>query len=217
MPCPTRPPPRPGHDVHVIESTAPVPPPLSEAQVVLDVIRRRRTVDIALLRPDPVPRRVLEAILAAGTWAPTHGRTQPWRFTVFTGAARERLGNIFAQAYAAGSAPDRDSEAALAAQRARALKAPAWISLELHVPATSKFPLWEEQAALACAAQNMLLAATAFGLASKWASGAVMISPVTAAALGAPALMGFIYLGSPAGEAPDSSRAPLSEKVTWAE
>ncbi|WP_309572924.1 nitroreductase [Deinococcus sp.] len=189
----------------------------AEAQTVLDVIRSRRTVDITLLRPGPVPRGVLEAILIAGTWAPTHGRTQPWHFTVFTGESRTRLGEVFAQAYAAGSAQDRDSETALAAQRVRALKAPAWISLELHVPSTSKFPLWEEQAALSCAAQNMMLAATALGLVSKWASGAVMVSQVTAAALGAPALLGFIYLGYPAGEAPDSTRAPLSEKVTWAQ
>ena len=189
----------------------------TQARTVLDVIRRRRTVDITLLKPDPVPREVLEAILTAGTWAPTHGLTQPWRFTVFTGEARTRLGDIFAQAYAAGSAADRDSESALAAQRARALKAPVWISLELHVPATSKFPLWEEQAALSCAAQNILLAATAFGLVGKWASGAVMISPMTAAALGAPSLMGFLYLGYANAAAPDSTRAPLVDKVTWAE
>lgn len=189
----------------------------TEARTVLDVIRRRRTVDITLLKPDPVPRDVLEHVLTAGTWAPTHGLTQPWRFTVFTGEARTRLGEIFAQAYAAGTAADRGSESALAAQRARALKAPAWISLELHVPSTSKFPLWEEQAALSSAAQTMLLAATAFGLVGKWASGAVMISPVTAAALGAPSLMGFLYLGYPNAGVPDSTRAPLADKVTWAE
>ncbi|PNY82009.1 hypothetical protein CVO96_12090 [Deinococcus koreensis] len=128
-----------------------------------------------------------------------------------------RLGELFAQGYAAGTAPDRDSPAALAAQRACALKAPAWISLELHIPPGSKFPQWEEQVALACAAQNMLLAATAFGLASKWASGAVMVSPLTAQALGAPRRLGFIFPGFPARSVPDSTRAPLAQTVTWAE
>ncbi|UBV42292.1 nitroreductase [Deinococcus taeanensis] len=198
--------------------TATLPPTLSaQAQAVLDVIHTRRTVDLALLQPDPVPREVTEAILTAGTWAPTHGRTEPWRFTVFTGPGRAQLAEMFAQAYAAGSAPDRDSEPALAAQRARAWRAPLWISLELHMPARPKMPEWEEQAALACAAQNMLLAATAFGLAGKWVSGPVMISPVTAAALGAPKLLGLLYLGYPAGDRPASTRAPLSEKVTWVE
>ena len=86
------------------------------ALTVLDVIRARRTVDIGLLRPDAVPREVTEAILEAGIWAPNHGRTEPWRFTVFTGEGRARLADVFAQAYAAGTAPDRESEAALEAQ-----------------------------------------------------------------------------------------------------
>lgn len=197
-------------------SDAPSPALSPEVRAVLDVIRRRRTVDIGLLKPDPVPRETMEAILTAGTWAPTHGLSQPWHFTVFAGEARTGLGEVFARAYAAGGAPDRESRAALDAQRARALKAPVWISLELHIPATSKFPEWEEHAALSAAAQNMLLAATAFGLVGKWASGAVMVSPVTAQALGAPGLLGFLYLGFPAGEVPDSRRAGLSEKVTWA-
>lgn len=188
-----------------------------ETRAVLDNIRTRRTVDLTKLRPDPIPRDVLEAILTAGTWAPTHGKREPWRFTVFTGDSRARLGELFAQAYAASSAQDHDSPAALDNQRARPAKASAWISLELHVPQPPKFPEWEEEAALACAAQNMLLAANAFGLVSKWASGLVMISPVTAAALGAPKLMGFIYLGYPTGETPDSSRTPIAEKVVWAE
>lgn len=184
---------------------------------MLDVIHRRRTVDLTHVRPDPIPPGELRAIVEAGTWAPTHGRSEPWRFTVFAGDSRVHLGELFAQVYAAGSAADRDSAATLDAQRARALKASAWISLELHVPPTSKFPLWEEQAALACAAQNMMLAATAFGLVSKWASGAVMVSPVMAGALGAPHLMGFLYLGYPLGEVPGGTRRPLDEKVVWAE
>lgn len=187
------------------------------AQIVLDNIRARRTVDLTKLRPDPIPKEVLEAILTAGTWAPTHGKREPWRFTVFTGDSRTRLGEIFAEAYGASTAKDHDSQAALDNQRARPAKASAWISLELHIPQPPKFPEWEEEAALACAAQNMLLAAQAFDLAAKWASGLVMLSPVTAAALGAPKLMGFIYLGYPTATAPDSSRTPIAEKVVWAE
>ncbi|WP_291430333.1 nitroreductase [Deinococcus sp.] len=198
----------------VTADPAPFPP---AALTVLDVIRARRTVDIGLLKPDPVPHEVVGTILEAGTWAPNHGRTEPWRFTVFTGEGRARLAEVFAQAYAAGSAPDREDGAALEAQRARAWRAPLWISLELHMPAKPNMPEWEEQAALACAAQNMWLAATAFGLAGKWVSGPVMVSPVAAELLGAPKLLGLLFLGYPAGQVPAGSRAPLSEKVTWVE
>lgn len=188
-----------------------------QAQTVLDTIRRRRSVDVSKLGPQPVPRDVLEAVLAAGTWAPTHGRREPWRFTVFTGDSRKRLGEILAASYAASSAPDHGSAAAQQAQRERPLKAPVWISLELHVPQPPRFLEWEEEAALACAAQNIMLAAQALGLASKWTSSVAMLHPLTAEALGAPRVLGFIYLGYPNAEFPDSKRAELTDKVVWAE
>ena len=38
-----------------------------------------------------VHRDVVEEILRAGIWAPTHGMTQPWRFTVFQEEGLEAL------------------------------------------------------------------------------------------------------------------------------
>ena len=105
--------------------------PDQTAQIVLDTIRQRRTVDLLKLNPDPVPDDVLEAVLTAGTWAPTHGKHQPWRFTVFTGEGRRRLADLFARAYAASSAKDAGSPDAQENQRVRVMKAPVWISLEL--------------------------------------------------------------------------------------
>lgn len=185
------------------------------AQAVLETIRQRRTADLPKLKPDPVPDDVLEAILTAATWAPTHGNRQPWRFTVFTGEGRRKLADLFARAYAASDAKDAASPEAQENQRQRVMKAPVWISLELHIPQPPKFPQWEEEHALAAAAQNILLAATAHGLASKWASGVAMISPLTARELGAPELRGFIFLGYAAEQPKASTRAPMSEKVVW--
>ena len=50
-----------------------------------------------LTGPGP-DEQVLARILAAGARAPDHGRLRPWRFIVIRGAARERLGEVFAQA-----------------------------------------------------------------------------------------------------------------------
>ena len=38
-----------------------------------------------------VQRDQIEDILRAGIWAPTHGMTQPWRFTVFMEEGLETL------------------------------------------------------------------------------------------------------------------------------
>jgi nitroreductase len=47
-----------------------------------------------------VPRQVVEQMLEAARWAPTHHLTQPWRFVVYESAdSRTRLGNFLADQY----------------------------------------------------------------------------------------------------------------------
>src|SRR5688572_4081782 len=67
-----------------------------EALAVLRAIRERRSIGI--VRPDAVPRPVIEQVLEAAVWAPNHHLTQPWRFFVLTGKAREELGDAMVQA-----------------------------------------------------------------------------------------------------------------------
>ena len=56
------------------------------------VIRQRRSVKPAALDSRrEIPRALIERLVENVCLAPTHGMTEPWRFLVFTGAARERL------------------------------------------------------------------------------------------------------------------------------
>jgi nitroreductase len=52
-------------------------------------ITSRRSVRAFL--PTPVPRETIEAILAVATRAPSGVNTQPWKVTVLTGAAKDKL------------------------------------------------------------------------------------------------------------------------------
>ncbi len=48
------------------------------------------------LRPDPIPKDVLERILQATCWAPSGGNQQPWRIILVTDKAKkERLGELY--------------------------------------------------------------------------------------------------------------------------
>jgi nitroreductase len=49
--------------------------------------------------PTPVPRATIEEILAIASRAPSGTNTQPWKVTVLTGAARERLSAAITAAY----------------------------------------------------------------------------------------------------------------------
>lgn len=69
------------------------------ADALFAAICHRRSMGLLRLKPDPVDRQLIERILEAANWAPSHGDTEPWRFTVFSGEGRETLAELFTAAY----------------------------------------------------------------------------------------------------------------------
>ena len=61
----------------------------AQAAAVDHAITARRSVRAYL--PTPVPRQIIEEILAVASRAPSGTNTQPWKVYVLTGAARQRL------------------------------------------------------------------------------------------------------------------------------
>src|SRR5262245_29969318 len=55
-------------------------------------ITGRRSVKEFL--PQPVPRDLLSHLIDLSVWAPNHRLTEPWRFYVFDGAARQGVGEV---------------------------------------------------------------------------------------------------------------------------
>lgn len=183
---------------------------------LLEIIRKRRTVKQESLLPEAFPIEWLEEMLEAANWAPSHGQTEPWRFTVYMNDSRRALGEAFAQSYRLLTPPEAYKADLEEAQRARVWKAPVWISLGLQP--SGRHPEWEEIAALAMAVQNMKLVAASRGLGAFWASGKPVIHDNTAQFVGleSPAkLLGFLYLGKPATGWPEGKRGNWQEKVVW--
>jgi nitroreductase len=179
---------------------------------VATTIRRRRTS--LLLDPDrPIGRDLVVELLELATWAPNHHRTWPWRFAVVTGEGRRRLGELVA-AYEAdqGAAPERRDKV-----RGKYLRAPVVVLVGM---AADPDPVrrQEDRDAVAAAVQNLLLAATAAGLASHWATGAWMDDAAVKALAGLGPdddLVALVYLGWPTGDPLPVDRPPV--EVTWVE
>jgi nitroreductase len=179
------------------------------------IIRSRRSIFPPSYIEKEIPREIIDTILENANFAPTHKLTEPWRFTVFTGAGLEKLGDYMAEAYKANTTPETFSQAKYDGTRAKSLKSAAVIAIvvELH---EEKIPEWEEVAATACAVQNMWLTATANGIGAYWSSPSVTES--LRAFLGLKEnqkCVGFFYMGyHNLGEIP-ARRTPIEDKVTW--
>jgi len=184
---------------------------------LLEAIRHRRSFKLPELSPEPIDPSLIDRMLEAANWAPSHGKTEPWRFVVFTGDARGTLGEALGEAYRAVTPAEKFTEPALVATRDRVWKAPVWIALGVE-PDPARVE-WEELIAFGCAVMNLQLMACALGLGCKWTSASTAVHPLVAETVGfggGIALKGFLYVGRPVVEWPAGERSPIGEKVCWA-
>lgn len=155
----------------------------------------------------------LDRILRAAAAAPDHGELRPFRFVVLAGEAKDAFGQVLEDAYlarceAVGATP---TPGQLTKERTKLGRAP----LVLVVGAVHRhdevIPWAEQVAAVNAAAQNALIAATALGYGSMWRTGDPVRDPAVKAALGLAdedAIVGFLYLGTPADGAAKPPRRP---------
>lgn len=182
---------------------------------LIEAIVTRRTVpQVKMASPGPDAAQ-LERILVAGAAAPDHGKLRPWRFLVVEGAARERLGALFAEA-ARRINPDA-TEVEVEKQRKAPLRAPLIVVVTARAEeGHGNIRPVEQIASAAAAAQNILLAAHALGFAGKWSTGLNAYDATIKAGLGlAPDdhIIGFLYIGSYGVDQPPSPRPSLEEVV----
>jgi len=178
---------------------------VSDAHLVEGVIRARRTS----LLVDPtaaVPDELIERLITAATWAPNHKRTWPWRFTVLTGDARARFGaELAADAEAAGRPQSKAAKL-----RTKYLRSPTLLAVWVE---RSEDPVRarEDRDATAAAVQNILLAGTANGLGTYWASLPDDLVPAARRVAGVDDHhdpVAVIYIGWPTATVPAPERPP---------
>ena len=185
-----------------------------------DAIHTR--LSVGKVKPDPVPRELIEKLLSAAVQAPNHYKVRPWRFVVLTGESRERLGDVMAQSFVekfpalTGDAREK----AMEKESGKPLRSPVLIAIGVDKPAEEKVIEVENICAAAAATENLLLAAHAEGLGAKWRTGGPATDPKVKKFLGFESdqhLIGFLYIGYPEGEMETKERPSFQDRTVWME
>lgn len=187
---------------------------------ISELIRHRRTIYPKDYTEREVHREIVERVLTNATWAPTHGLTQPWRFHVFSGAARERLSAFLGEVYRASTPPEKFLQRKFDNVTQRPLQSSVVVALAMARDPNGKISERDELLAVACAVQNMHLTCAAYGLGAFWATGGPMTGAAMRDFLGLGAsdqAMGLFYMGYPALEWPKGHRRPLETVTAWHE
>ena len=194
---------------------------------MIQAIWDRRSVRRYLDRP--VSREQIEAVLRAGTLAPSAKNRQPWQFVVVTGPSKEELLQAMERGLARERAEPLLPESARflqgAASTAEILRqAPAVIlvlcplGLELDRPLTPEERVYEicNAQSVGAAMENMSLAATEAGLGSLWICDTYFAYPELREWLGLEgALFGALALGYADEMPPARPRKRVEDITVW--
>lgn len=179
---------------------------------VIEFLLNRSSAPIdELSEPGPGPAQ-LETLIRIASRVPDHGRLTPWRFIVYRGDARQRVGEMLADLAEKIEGPlppaRRDKELS------RFSRAPLVIGVVSSPKSNPKIPEWEMFLSGGAAAMNLLIAAGAMGFGANWITNWYSDTSEGRRILGlAPheRVVGFVHIGSFGGEIIERPRPDIAK------
>ena len=185
------------------------------APQTLDLLLSRRSGSAkAMTGPGPNPEE-LRTILTAGARVPDHGKLFPWRFILFEGEARARMGELLVRALLETepkASPDRVEQ-----ERTRFLRAPVIVGVVSRVRELIPIPVWEQELSAGAVCQTMLIAAHAMGYVGNWLTEWCAFNQLVKDELGLKSgerIAGYLYFGKPAQPLEERVRPDLESLIT---
>ena len=183
-------------------------------QMIEFLLKRRSVKPTNMGAPGPGADE-LQTILKIAARVPDHKKLAPWRFIVFEGEGRNRLGDVLAEALVAEE-KERPSDFRIESERKRPLDAPLVVAVVSKVtPNVPGAPEWEQILSAGASCYNLCLAANAHGYATNWLTGWYSFSPTVKAKLGlseTERFAGFVYVGT-AKSIPEERDRPDMAKI----
>lgn len=182
--------------------------------MIFDIIKKRRSVFPAQYNNKPISKEAIEKVLEAANYAPTHKKTEPWRFKVLQGESQEKLGLFLSLKYMETELKPKQFKVEKLIQNPQ--KAGAVIAICMQRDPQLSVPEWEEVAATAMAVQNMWLCCTEMGIGCYWSSPGLIkhMDDFFELKMGEVCL-GFFYMGHYDEDIPEVEKGPWKDKVTW--
>ena len=180
----------------------------------IDLLLSRRSGSAkAMTGPGPSPDQI-RTLLTAAARVPDHGKLFPWRFILFEGDARRRMGDLLAECLLETepqAAPER-----LDQERHRFLRAPVVIGVVSRVREAIPIPEWEQILSAGAVCQTLLIGAHALGFVANWITEWCAYHPRVKERLGlkpGERIAGFVYIGTSATQLEERVRPDLGKIV----
>ncbi len=181
------------------------------ASPIIDHLLTRNSAPIPELKAPAPSDAEIETILTAATRVPDHGRLAPWRFILYRGATREKIGEKLLELAEKREGPL--PEGRRNQELTRFSRAPLVIGVISSPKENPKIPQWEMFLSGGMAAMNLMHAANALGYGTNMISNWYSDSEEGRALLGlAPheRVIGFVHIGTHEGPGFERPRPDVS-------
>lgn len=191
----------------------------TETDLFNTIIQSRRSVfPYQFEKGRQVPDEIIRQILDNANRAPTHKKTEPWRFTVFTGKGLQHFSKLQAEIYTK-YAGDKFKQTKLLNLTNYPLMSSHVIAIGMKRSKENAVQEIEEVIAIGCAIENIYLTVNAYKLGGYLSTGGITYIKESKPYFNLEPedkLIGFFYIGYPA-DAPAtlSKRQPVEDKVKW--
>jgi nitroreductase len=188
---------------------------LNDRTSLLSFLKTRKSASAkAMGGPGPGAEQLVD-ILSMAVRVPDHGKLSPWRFIVFKGEARAKVGELFAKRFQ--ELHPEYSDENIAFQKTLFTRAPLVITVVSTAALHAKIPVWEQEMSAGAVCFNCVLAAQAHGFDAQWQSDWVAYDEGAKAAMGvarAEKVVGLIYVGTTSQALEDRPRPDANALTT---
>ncbi|MEQ8624598.1 MAG: nitroreductase [Vicingaceae bacterium] len=186
------------------------------------LIQQRQSLYPAQMQAgEKIPDADIWKLLENANYAPSHKRTEPWRYIVFSGDALhhffEEMGKIYQQI-----TPQEEVNASKIEKfKTKAAILSHLIAICMKRDEKEQVPIEEEEYSVAASVQNMLLSMKPLNIIGYWGTGKIAFSKEMKSYLNLgekDKCMGFLQLGVPKEGLPEISKkqmSPIQDKVEW--
>ncbi len=183
--------------------------------MISKIIKNRQSIYPSQYNNSPILKETVQKIIEVANYAPTHRKTQPWRFKVLHSAeSRINLGAFLSEKYKESTTTF--SEFKCKRIQEKTTKAGCIIVICMQRDERESIPEWEEIAATAMAVQNMWLLASEIGVGCYWSSpGQIKFMNEFVNLKAGEKCLGLLYMGN-YDKSPEAwQRTPMEEKTQW--
>ena len=181
---------------------------------LFEAIKSRRSIFPTQFNKKSIKNEDLELILEAANFAPTHKKTEPWRFKVLQNDYKIKFANFLSEKYK--TTTTKFSKYKFQKIINNVKRSSAVILICMQRDPLNSVPEWEEIASVSMSVQNMWLMCTELNIGSYWSSSKLIdyVHEFIQLSEGEKCL-GIYYLGHYDKKIRERTNGSIKDKVCW--